>query len=186
MWLFFCSTYFAVFLNRFFILLPVCWWIKFSIMCMCLIVVSVCTIVKLRHWVSLAPLFVIVYITVLNCVCYLMFIWWFVLYYCICTVPRGRYCVIQYSCHNTNKTIIIIIYLLLTYIADRAKVKWLARKFSRLSADWWNYKRIGEAGTKVRHSTQLQQQQLTSTTGITCPLEGVSRYVPSPMWWVGS
>jgi len=27
----------------------------------------------------------------------------------ICTVLRGRYCVIQHSCCNTNKTIIIII-----------------------------------------------------------------------------
>jgi len=40
----------------------------------CLIVVSVCTIVNLRHLVSLAPLFDSVYITVLNCVCYVMFI----------------------------------------------------------------------------------------------------------------
>jgi len=66
----------------------------------CLIVVSVCTIVKLRHWVSLVPLFGSVYITVVNCVCYVLFIW--------CTVLRGRYCVIQHSCCNTNKTIIII------------------------------------------------------------------------------
>jgi len=51
---------------------------------MCLIVVSVCTIVNLWHWVSLAPLFGSVYITVLNCVCYVMFIWWFVLYYMHC------------------------------------------------------------------------------------------------------
>jgi len=28
--------------------------------------------------------------------------------YIICTVLRGRYCVIQHSCCNTNKTIIII------------------------------------------------------------------------------
>jgi len=69
---------------------------------MCLIVISVCTIVKLRHWVSLAPLFGSVYITVLNCVCYVMFIWWFVLHY-ICTVLRGRYCVIKHSYCNTNK-----------------------------------------------------------------------------------
>jgi len=73
---------------------------------MSLIVVSVCTIVHLRHWRSLAPLFGSVYITVLNCICYVMFIWWFV--YIICTVLRGRYCVIQHSCCNTNKTIIII------------------------------------------------------------------------------
>jgi len=71
---------------------------------MCLIVVSVCTIVNLRHWVSLAPLFGSVYITVLNCVCYVMFIWWFVLY-SLCTVLRGRYCVIQRSCCNTNNNI---------------------------------------------------------------------------------
>jgi len=51
---------------------------------MCLIVVSVCTTVNLRHWVSLAPLFGSVYTTVLNCVCYVMFIWWFVLYYMHC------------------------------------------------------------------------------------------------------
>jgi len=51
---------------------------------LCLIVVSVCTIVNLRHWVSLAQLFGNVYITVLNCVCYVMFIWWFVLYYMHC------------------------------------------------------------------------------------------------------
>jgi len=38
-------------------------------------------------------------------VCYVMFIWWFALYY-ICTVLRGtgRYCVIQHSCCNTNKS----------------------------------------------------------------------------------
>jgi len=57
----------------------------------CLLVVLVCTIVKLRHWVSLAPLFGSV----------------FDLCYIICTVLRGRYCVIQHSCCNTNKTIII-------------------------------------------------------------------------------
>jgi len=51
---------------------------------MCLIVVSVCTIVNLRHWVSLAPLFGSVYITVLNCICYAMFIWWFLFYYMHC------------------------------------------------------------------------------------------------------
>jgi len=42
------------------------------------------TVVKLQHWVSLAPLYGSVYITVLNCVCYVMFIWWFVLYYMHC------------------------------------------------------------------------------------------------------
>jgi len=37
---------------------------------MCLIGILVCKIVNLRHRVSLAPLFGSVYITVLNCVCY--------------------------------------------------------------------------------------------------------------------
>jgi len=50
---------------------------------MCLIVV-VCTIVNLWHWVSLVPLFGSMYIAVLNCVCYVMFIWWSVLYYMHC------------------------------------------------------------------------------------------------------
>jgi len=71
---------------------------------MCLIVVSVCTIVNIRHSVSLAPLFGSMYITVLNCICS-----YDDLYSIICNVLRGRYCVIQHSCCNTNKTIIIII-----------------------------------------------------------------------------
>jgi len=52
--------------------------------------------------------------TVLNCVCYVMFIWWFVLGYIICTVLRGNYCVIGHSCCNiyTNTTIIIVLLLL--------------------------------------------------------------------------
>jgi len=51
---------------------------------MYLIDVSVCKTVNSRHWVSLAPLFGSVYITVLNCVCDVMFIWWFVSYYLHC------------------------------------------------------------------------------------------------------
>jgi len=52
---------------------------------MCLIVVSVYTIINLWHWISLVPLFGSVYITVLNCVCYVMFMWWFVLYFMHCS-----------------------------------------------------------------------------------------------------
>jgi len=86
----------------------------------------VCTIVNLRHWVSLAPLFGSVYITVLNCVglCHVMFIWWFVLYY-ICTVLRGRYCAIQHSCCNTNKPIIIIIIIIKSSDNTRYCSQWL-------------------------------------------------------------
>jgi len=74
---------------------------------MCFIVVSVCTIVNLRHRVSLAPLFGSMYITVLNCICYVVFNCLYDdLCYIICTVLRGRYCVIQHSCCDTNKTTI--------------------------------------------------------------------------------
>jgi len=81
---------------------------------MCFIVISVCTIVKLRHWVSLAPLFGIVYITVLNCVCYAMFIWWFVFYYMHCPVWH-IICNPAFMQH-TNKTIIIIIIFIIIII----------------------------------------------------------------------
>jgi len=50
----------------------------------CLIVVSVCITANLRHWVGLVLLFGSVYITVLNCICYVTFIWWFVFYYIHC------------------------------------------------------------------------------------------------------
>jgi len=73
---------------------------------MCLIVVSVCTIVNLQHRVSLALLFGSMYITVLNCI-YVMLCSYDDLCYIICTVLRGRYCVIQHLCYNTNTTIII-------------------------------------------------------------------------------
>jgi len=77
---------------------------------MCLIAVSVCTIVNLR----LAPLFGSVYITVLNCVRYVMFNCSYDdLCYIICNLLRGRYCVIQHSRCNTNKTIIIIIVIII-------------------------------------------------------------------------
>jgi len=68
---------------------------------MCLIVVSVCTIVNLRHWVSLAPLFCSVYITVqkLRMLCHVQ-----------CSYDDlWQICIIKHSCCNTNKTIIIII-----------------------------------------------------------------------------
>jgi len=57
---------------------------------------SVCTIVNLRHWVSLAPLFGSVYVMLCS---------YDDLSYTICTVLRGRCCVIQHSCCNTTKTI---------------------------------------------------------------------------------
>jgi len=77
------------------------------ILCLTVTVISVCTTVNLRHWVRLVPLFGSVYITVLNCVCYVMFIWWFVFYYMHCPAWQilcNPAFVLQY-----NKTIIIII-----------------------------------------------------------------------------
>jgi len=75
---------------------------------MCLIVVSVCTIVNLRHSVSLVTLFGSVYIAVPNCVCYVH-----IKICVICNVLCGRYCVIQHWCCSTNKTIIIIIIIII-------------------------------------------------------------------------
>jgi len=47
--------------------------VKLRLMSYQVFVVSICTIVNLRHCVNLAPLFGSVYIIVPNCVCYVMF-----------------------------------------------------------------------------------------------------------------
>jgi len=80
-----------------------------------LIVVSDCRTVNLRHSISLAPLCGSVYITVLNCVYYVMFIWWFVFHYMYC--PAWHMlgllsdCPLQRSVCNCNKNIIILLLL---------------------------------------------------------------------------
>jgi len=70
---------------------------------MCLIVVSVCTIVKL--WPCAAMWQCVYYCAELRMLCYVYRMIGVILYALSCC---GRYCVIQHSCCNTNKTIIII------------------------------------------------------------------------------
>jgi len=117
---------------------------------LCCSFVSVCTIVNLRHWVSLVSLFGSMYFTVLNCVCYVMFVWW--LCSNTCTVLRGIHCVclIQHSSCNTNKTIIIIIIIISVCLLEicfySLKLKPLTATFSlpiqsQYLIRWWSYTR---------------------------------------------
>jgi len=147
-----------------------------------LIVVSVCAIVNLWDWVSFAPLFGSVYrpITVLNCICYIMFVWWFSLGSIICTVLRGRCCpIVLKNLHRSvcscNKDIIIII---------RCILKLAISNFGRIASEQ------GQTTNKEQPSwTEMKQSCLHSKATffgflLKWPWSMILMYPYRPMIWV--